>query len=573
MFEKKKFSILLALTFCFSLSLRAQNYPDPIVKIPFPAGTLGWNADDTRFALGEDNIIFVRDFATSEITHTLPFRNIMLLSFTHEGGEDMILALSSDGKACIWDFARTDVSLALEHGISITQTPKYSLSVGSKNDRIVCAGISKKSNLIAVATSSGALSLYFKLRLTKSLVERSLVGHTQSCYSIKFSENENYIVSAAHDGTLIVHNVETEEIVSNLNFYSSTKVPVLFTQDSSFLISCADASTLTVRTFDGKIVQTIDAVRPIKDIALYSDGQTLIVLTDDDRLRFYDIPTGEYKKYIPSYNVTEITSFAVSSSGKYILVGHKDGSIYRLEVDGVMLEKEQKPPKLLTVDAENVVLEGQEHFSEGITEEQWNEYRKAYLKIVNGELVEKDKVPPEKNKKKKDADFLHTVDLGAVIGFLNEEETYYTTTAGLDAAWRTTKWTNPLYEGVGLRFLMGWPSDDFPSHYSTYDGTQNLEAPYLFMFDLYAPVGINLLVDNTILRVFVELDPALRVSFLMNPRVARSALQYSFVTRFNTGLAVKFITANIGLEYDSVWGFMPQAGISARIRFGKRGAA
>ena len=552
------FSLLFFL--CISL-LSAQKSPSPLVKIPFPAGTLSWNPDDTKFAVGEEHYITVRDAKTSSPLYELPFDNVLLLRFADEGGKDMLLALSHDGRASIWDFKDDPIFTVVETDgdKKEVKAPTYELSVKSESGKIVAANFSRSSNVIVTALDDGSVTAYFKLRYTEVLLPKELTKHAQACYSVAVSPDEALVASASSDGKLVINNANSAEQICELDVFAKTKVPVLFTKDSSAIISASNAETLTIRSFDGKTQRKIKVKAEIRDIALSSDGNTLSVLTSDDRIRFFNLETGEYTGYIPPYNITKLTSFALSASGKYVLAGHADGSIYKLAFRNSVLDPDSQPPGLLSLDEDSLVQKGSAHIPDGIDEKNRNKYQEE---LKNGLSIEE---LMEELRKYREGGLLPS---GKIIEYpeirtdvfgaiLDEEKDNYSYAFGLDASIHTNRFTPPLYQGAGLRLGFGLPKDDYPYTYTDSDGN-DLGAPYLTFAELYIPVGIDMIVENLPVNIFFEAAPALRFNMLSNFGVAYSSVGLSANIRLATGIRYSHYSASLSFTYDSMLGFSPE---------------
>ncbi|MBP5284136.1 MAG: hypothetical protein J6Y93_05670 [Treponema sp.] len=358
----KKIPVLLAFLFCLS-SAFSQGIVSPVVKIPFPAGTLGWNNDDSKYALGEDNVIFVRDSSTSEVTHILPFKNIIRLSFADEAGTDMLLALAANGSASIWNVRENTKDF---QGISSVSMPDYSISITSTNNHIVSAALSKNSNHIAAAFDDGTVAVFFKLRYTQNLVSSFFPGHTSPAYSLEFSRDDRYVVSASKDNRVIAWNMATGEMTANFQFYGDSGAAALFADSPDHIVCCTSPDEVSVCSLDGTSIHTFQTGSRVKNIELSRDCKTLIVLTEDNRLRIFDMQTFENAGYIPAYNLSQVTSFAFNSNGSQVLVGHADGSVYRLNVDEVFLFPDQEPPEILSLTDTDVVRKGFSHSPKGI---------------------------------------------------------------------------------------------------------------------------------------------------------------------------------------------------------------
>jgi WD40 repeat protein len=535
---------MLALLLLFPFHAAAQKVPEPEVKTPFPVKSLSWNSDDTLFSLGEENVVFVRDAQTSRVVHTVNFHDALSLMFASEGGagRSSMLGLSADGTMNVWNLGDT---VQTERGAVTEVEPSYIVAF-EDSKRIISAAFSNSSDSIAAGMDDGSVYIYFKLRYTHQLVSHRLEGHRKPAYSLQFSPDNTLLVSASEDGTLIIWDAVTGAKNARMNFYGRSGTPVLFTADSSSVISCTARNSISVRAIDGTVKQEIRVRDGILTFTLASGGRDLIVQTQRDNLEFYHLDTGAYFGYIPPYNASPLTSFSFSSDGTQLLAGHRDGSVYRLTTAKVFLKPGQRPPRVRLVAASELVVKGSGHSDTGLDRE-GTPVKETGASV----LMSKDSA----------------VDLTAGVRLLPSPYAFALTA---DCAWRTAQFTGPFYFGAGVQGLFGFPSSDFPYSY-TLDG-QSAKPPFMTGVCVYAPAGAEVQFRKGMFRLFTEIQTGFRLTRLGNaelPENVSTRLYPSFTCSLVTGGGFRYGGAAAGAEYDTVLGFMPRFSLYGRIIISK----
>jgi len=121
--------------------------------------------------------------------------------------------------------------------------------------------------------------------ITEALVE--FKGHTNFCFSTKFSPQGNLLVSGSFDETVKIWDVRTGECVSTLPAHSD----------------------------------------PVTGVDFNTDGTCIVSSSHDGLMRIWDVATGECLKTIYAEGNPPVTFVKYSPNGKYILSGMLDGRL------------------------------------------------------------------------------------------------------------------------------------------------------------------------------------------------------------------------------------------------------
>ena len=530
----------------FVSPLFSQTIPvtaDRVVKIAEPVKRICWNHDDSLFALGEADSIIVRDAQSLDILHDFSFPQGMNLCFSREGGSsevfysDMVLGVSSENMA-IWslpketEYVRTDFS--------------YLLSFG-EGQEVVCAAFSQDSDLIAVAFSDGSVMLYFKLRYTQKLTTKKLEGGTRNVHSLSFSSDSSLVAAASSDGLIYVWDTVDGALISEIDSFVGMRTPVAFSADSKSVYGCIEENVVSLMAFNGNVLREVRVQSTMSQFTVTPDDKTLIVLTDDGLLEFYSLESGRLLGYIPPFNDSQLISFAFSSDYSQVLTGHQDGSVYKLLVEDVLRKPDEPVPETPVFDAGAfVVVSGQEHAGS-----------------ASGASGQPVYVPFNFQSALRER--FHAFNIGASAIMLDKKSNYYQFGTAAEFGWYTTMFTAPVYEGLGARFAMAFPADNYPTTYKTLDGSGRIAPPYLFFGEVFVPIGVEVPV-STFVSLFSEVAFEAKVSWLMNPGVTSSKQAFSLGGRIRTGIIISKLAVMLGAEYDSMWGLIPEIAVAANFK-------
>lgn len=348
-FKQKKFycTLLVFLIFCSVLSgQKAVTVSTAIIKSPFPINSLCWSKDDSLFAYSENNAGIVRNSQVYSVVNSIPMRNIRQVFLSNEGSVPYLQAVYNDNVYSVWDVN--------------TGIPELTESYGT--GKINSFAFSKNGDYVAVSGDDGKITLVFKLRYIKSTISRSLAAHKAPVYDLAFSDNSQYLASVSEDGQLCIWSSDKSNLISSISkVYTQNKVPVSFSFDSQKVFCCDSDKSFAIYSIDGKKLKTIKVGEKIKKIKNLYDRNVVAVLTADNKIRLYNMDTGNYFGYIPAYNASELSDFAFSFTNYYVLVGFTDGSIYKLKINDVVLTPDELPPEFKKIAPEEVVVKGQLH--------------------------------------------------------------------------------------------------------------------------------------------------------------------------------------------------------------------
>lgn len=505
----------------------------PSLKTPSPVLGLCWSNNNGYFALTEQNAIFIRDGFDSRLVHTIGYDGAVSLQFAWDvvTESDMFMALSAGGKFSVWNFNDLPKQVAISGEIE----PSYSVQL-SEDRRVTASAFSHSGNHMAVAFDDGTVNMSIVLHYTQKISDKNLVGHLGNVYSLDFSRNDGFLASAGLDDKIFIWNATDGSKVNSMPFYSGSGAGVLFTADSSAVISLERPDLITIRRFDGSRVMTIvPNGKSAKALKLTSNGKNLAVLTAKDNIEFYDLATGKYIGYVPPFNQTTLTSFAFNRDDSILLTGHADGSVYKLRFEKVFLKPGEKPPRMRMVHADEVVVKGS-----------------AFTDRIPGSKDRADVFPQE-----------HSI----LVGLSGRTfPSPYKWGLDINTRARFVIKNTPIFVGGGIDAGVAFPGDSYPYKYTI--SNTYVSPPYLLSLTFSAPAGVQVRLGKKAPRLIAEIYPAYRIEKLAQTgagKIAASKWFSAFVGGVNVGLGWKFFEFGGGAEYDSVLGFYPRAYAMGRI--------
>ncbi|MBR1640575.1 MAG: WD40 repeat domain-containing protein [Treponema sp.] len=590
-------AVLVSL-FSFGLAF-AQELVIPMIRTVTPVRCVTWNKDGSTFAYAEEKKIILRDSSGYKLIQSIETSNglIDFLQFPQSTGGigDQLVSLSKDN--------------VLEFRI-LPQTDPIHVAKSEDNQVSTALAYNYNGNYIATGSDKGMLNVMLQNYLTNVFISRTFSQLEAPVNSLYFSRNNKYLVSGSADDSACLWNVASGKLINAFPYYSASKVPVLMTHDNRNVIMSTAKNKIGIFDLNFKQIRSIETEVDIQSMTISADGNKLIILTADNFFYFYDLISTKITNYIPPYNSSKITSYSFNNTTSRAVVCHEDGCLYVLDINKVLLNPGQPAPRFdakVADETSDFQITQYKPQAENIPEQRSLQIKKpeyeaekpqatgGRLKEVVPDDVEKEapvlrekakekekekteeEKEAERKKKKEEAvnmlsEFLfknneraNTIDIGA-LGALYPSP--YLLAAGLDVEWHNSIWTAPFYFGAGLKGMVGFPTSDFPYTY-TIDG-EPAEPPNYIDAKLYLPVGIQIILPGDVMKLSTELFLSGGVSMLLKFGKASSTPVPSFGGGARISFGVKYVSATIGINYDSILGFVPEILFSGRINIGKK---
>lgn len=511
-------SVIVTLIVFFQGFLFGQEKILPTISTEKPIKTISWDKDSSSFAYAEDNKIIVRSASDYSLLQSIETDNgnIMFLSFTQttEGDGQNQLATLSDKDILEYRVLpqRAPIHTTYQEMVSAPTTLAYSYN----------------GNYIATANETGRIQIYLQNYVTQSFIARTIGSLNCPIYSLYFSRDNKYLLASTADEKAYIFEVASGELIKELPYYSEAKTPVYISHNSQYLISATAKDKVIIYDMEYNPLRSIETIFPITSMRLTADGAKLIILTEDNIFRLYDIFTAQLLYFIPAFNGTPVTSFAFNNTTSKLIICHQDGNMYIIDVEESLVTYAKK--------------------QEAVEEEQVDDnllYKKGHAAVVNLGVLS---VPDP-----------------FAIAFM------------IDTGYLHYDLLQPFYFGGFLKPYFGLPGNNFPLKLTnTITGT-TVEDPFLAGIKIYFPAGFTLYPFGNEWEIFAEVQAGFSLNMVWNGKFDDTGISSNVTPSFyggaKIGFCYKMLTGSVTCEYDVIYGFNVSTGIGVNINIGGRKTA
>ena len=523
--------------FCYAV-LPAQD-----IKLQLPVTSLSVNADDTTLAVSDSASISTYNTSDYTLISKINEEYINRSLFYQAQNDELLITMTRAGKFLLHRRAADGKKI---YG----KTEEYLLTDYAEGKMVSCNAFSKDTNYSAAAFTDFSIQIHFKLRFTQDMITRTVEGHQSEIYGLEFSNDEKYLSSVSKDGAVYIWSCANYKQVARIdNVYTKSEIPVYFTADSLHIISMEHSASFRISDLQGQKVADINTGRKVIAIRPLSDPDRIAVLNDKNEIVIYSVQLQKSIGVIrlPETETSDITAFDFCHTEDAAFAGCASGAIYKLKPEYETSQSEpneQDAPQSVQSQDDQEIQDDLEQDSP-LADEQ----PETAQQFRAGLKTEK----------------THALSISLLMGFLQPEKTNFRYLFGADMSYRTTYLTAPVYIGGGIRAHMGLPKRQFPAQYEDFNG-KRIAPPFLWMGELYIPVGIEVVLDRRGYAVlFEEAALTMRLSTLARSKAAASKPFFSYGGRLTTGINIKFFTLAVALNYDSLWKLFPEIMLGGRI--------
>ncbi|MBQ8385502.1 MAG: hypothetical protein IJX45_09740 [Spirochaetaceae bacterium] len=393
---------------------------------------------------------------------------------------------------------------------------------------------------------SGEIGMHFRLRYTSELLSRQVEFVSTPVYSMAFSDDKELLATAGGDGVVRVWSTFSGRSLYELSQHPQSSVPIHYIKGTYNLLVSRGERELAVIDPTGTELSVIEAAAAVMYAKPLSDRRRVAVLTAEKRLELYNLEDGEYLGYVPSYNVTAMTSFAFNADDSQLLMGHEDGSIYLVDLESALVPPRRRP--VLRIIGEEEVVERGTEFTESIPPAEYADMEEVFHSPLEAmDVLHRGLFPEPRHGIELLAGVSllpnpHVLDLDITVGYLN------------------AIWLHPFYVGAQLRWSVGWPQKDFPYNYRLYGET--LAPPMMMSVELDFPVGIVVtpFSVNRDIELYAEVGAGVSLHQLWNRRFGKTAiageLHPAFVASMAVGAGWRGLSLKLHGDYNTQLGFL-----------------
>ncbi len=514
--------IFLVIFKAFSFDLEPMEeikfYPTPIMDLRSPVTRLGWNIDDTFFAVTAKESWYMEPETKFIEEIVSPEGKIVSAEFawnTKDGAKE-IQTLTDSNVLTIRRFPLSDQYIKRKYNAK----------------RVRCSAFSRTGDNAALGMDNGEVHLAQQLYLTQTAYSEILRGHTGQVYSVTFSSDSDLLASAATDGMIFIWDVRTRQMLHALYGSKKSKLPICFTPDTNLIAHAESPTKVVFRTIDGVTESEINISKPMKTFSISEDGKVLYALYKNSHIGLYDIESGREIGYVPYFSNSPVTSFKFNREGDKVLVGHKDGFVFLLEIEQVLLFPGAKQPRL---------AHGTFSTPAGSSAGEGNSVDSS---------IGRHNIDIRLDISKPDDPFMVT--LAPTVGYLN---------GGL---------ISPFYFGGFVKGSISIPEPSFPYAYVDLNTGRTVHNPYILGLGATAPFGVFFKPFTQDVAFFVEIQPGVMFYTMHFPNYGSKDLYPSFSVELQAGMCWKQLLVFAGGLYDYRLGPSVSAGVGWRIKVGKK---
>lgn len=557
----KKVAFLIVLFFIllsnFPVFAQIPSSKTPIIEISS-------NTAGTLLAVSDEKNVTIYD--TSDFSQVCVFNEpkATKTAFFTENGEEYVSIMTSDGHLSVRKISRKVTSWYYNSSAPYFSA-EFTSSAGLKN--VTCSAISDNSDYVAVAFSDKSIKLYFRLRITRNAIAKTISSHDSPIYGLEFNPTGEYLASVSDDGKAYIWNTNTCARVSSLdNVFTQSKVPVYFTSNSSYIISQNNHNSFLISDFSGNALfsittsQSITSIKPLKNpdlIAIGNERKEIVV---------YSISA---RKAVSVYEVKRnslLSAFEFNSKADSIFAGYRDGSV--LIIDSRFGIKDSA----VKVTESPVAVPGENAGSD-----------KKFKKEDNGDTPVSTKStnngdnPPSHNDKGDNPVSVSIIPPNYIkptsslyfgCGYTIIPTDFFLGEFDFDIGFQKSFNKLPLFAALDIKVGAAVPKKSFPYNYYTQDGEPK-KAPWFYSANPALIIGFESYNQKS-LRLFIGLTGGASFRTIWNNSIkenVNSPLHYGYCGGITAGLDLKGFTVKISCLYDSMFGLQNSCSLGATIKF------
>ncbi|MCF2151706.1 serine/threonine protein kinase [Desmonostoc muscorum LEGE 12446] len=185
------------------------------------------------------------------------------------------------------------------------------------NFDVISVAISPKQQTFITGSSNGQVAL-FNLKAGEYI--RTLTTHESRVSSLAISSN--YVASGSWDATIKVWPKST--FAGHLKGISS----VAISSNQQILVSASEDTTIIIWNLDtGEQIYTLSGhSNPVNCVAISPDGQTVVSGSDDEKIKVWDLSNGQ-EVYSINAHLDGVNALVFTPDGQTLVSGGKDTTI------------------------------------------------------------------------------------------------------------------------------------------------------------------------------------------------------------------------------------------------------
>ena len=538
---KKRFTSLqiIILLLCSQAFLFAQDEASTVsskekfselISTESPVLQFTENNNGSLFAISSGDSVKVYDSSDNSPVCEFYDRQVSKMSFYTEGGSEFFADLTKDGQFTVRKIEKTEEGWAY-----LEDTPYFSADcddpTGKRN--LTAVSFSNNSDYIAAAFDDNSVQVHFRLRVIAGSISHTIKKHKTQVYGLEFSRTGEYLATVSTDGEAYIWNSYTSTQITRLKgVYTRSKVPVIFSSDSVYIIFQDGRNTFKIADFSGNTLYSIAAGRPITGIKPLKEPDLIAIRNDKGEVMVYSISSrrpisvSSASKLMADVGETYVdlnfTSYDFDTEASRMYAGFKNGKLYIVEPTPYLDDT-----AMLITDAS-----------------------KAGRGMGN---------------------FIHQqFSSVSLFGGTNYMTAPYLISANFRGEYLYSGAISPFFAGGGLILGTGFPRKDFPAHYKVHG--EYVKSPKLLFATIYSPVGYAFSPWNNEIRILTSFKTGAKMQSIALITKEGSIVgdpSFSFFMSLGAGMQIKWFQFELDVEYDTIGKVSPSMYAGYAFRWGE----
>lgn len=223
------------------------------------------------------------------------------------------------------------MSLLEDHACTLDRLPRHPKHVlTAHTDEVWFVQFSHNGKFLASASRDKSAIIW---NVQDGLVEplHFLTGHSKETSFLSWSPTDEYLITAGGDNVVRLWNTQTGEQLTDCAKHTNAVTTLAWMPDGKHFVSGGLDKKIYMWDLEGQDVHMWDFARSqINDLVVSPNGQWLIVITQEKRIRLYDIQKGEKESL---EEMDAITSLSISDDSRYLLVNVASQEVHLWDLD------------------------------------------------------------------------------------------------------------------------------------------------------------------------------------------------------------------------------------------------
>ena len=185
-------------------------------------------------------------------------------------------------------------------------------------DEVYSVAFSPDGKTLASASLDGSVLLW---NVESGQLIKTL-GHTDEAYSVAFAPDGKTLASGSGDGTVRLWNIESGQLINTLTGHTDDVLSVAFAPDGKTLAS----DTRLWDVASGQRIKTLDYADFVYSVAFAPDGNTLASVGEDSTVRLWNIESEQLINRLTGHT-GRVLSVAFAPDGKILASAGEDGTV------------------------------------------------------------------------------------------------------------------------------------------------------------------------------------------------------------------------------------------------------